>query len=218
MRNRAVIVAGGSFSPQSIKKLCSQLPDGSRPNFIIGCDRGASYLLDAHIAPDLVVGDLDSIGTESLNKIIAANIPVESFPTDKDFSDLELAVEAAIERGYSDIVVTCALGRRTDFMLANCVLLLRHKSESLTLSIIEDREEIYPCYTNRPVIITEKKSRTFSIVPYGHKNVVSIEGARWNLNYEPVEIGYSRLVSNIAAEQTLTVTFHEGCGLLVIQV
>src|SRR5690606_2396774 len=81
---RALVVAGGDPPPpELVHRLWADL--------VVAADSGAAAVLAAGRVPHLVVGDLDS-----LDQPLPPGAEVERHPRDKDQSDLELAVAAAV--------------------------------------------------------------------------------------------------------------------------
>ena len=82
-------------------------------DYVIAADAGYSALVKMGISPDMVVGDMDSLGT----------IPeVENLirhPVEKDDTDTALALAEGFKRGYRDFVIYGGLGRRLDHSIAN---------------------------------------------------------------------------------------------------
>ncbi len=105
MNGLCIIVSGGD--------LCA-IPDGLRsPDYVIACDRGWQHAAALGVKPDLIVGDFDSAPPPD------TDVPVERVPTRKDDTDTMLAVRRALEKGFRDIVICCALGGRLDHAFAN---------------------------------------------------------------------------------------------------
>lgn len=106
---------------------------------LVCADGGARHLFRLNILPDLLVGDLDSIGPEEQAWLAAAGIPVRQFPPAKDMTDSELAITIAIELAANlareqtgtnnpaafELVVLAAFGSRPDHVLANQLLAAR---------------------------------------------------------------------------------------------
>src|SRR4051794_20814395 len=76
-----------------------------RVRFVIAADGGVRHAGPLGLTIDLWVGDGDSIGEEALAALEASGIPVERSPRDKDESDTELAIHAAIRRGKEDVLI-----------------------------------------------------------------------------------------------------------------
>jgi thiamine pyrophosphokinase len=109
-----VILANGSFPRR--KCLLETLRAAAR---IVCCDGAASALLRAGLEPDLVVGDLDSLDP-ALKKRFGKRLVHES---EQETNDLSKAFRACMARGWRDIVILGAGGRREDHLLGNASLL-----------------------------------------------------------------------------------------------
>ena len=116
---RSIVMAGGEFKPAP--HLIDML---STAELLVAADSGAVTLIALGFLPDVVVGDFDSVDQTVLDRIGAGGAEVRRYPMEKDASDTELAVAAALERGADDLIVMGALGGpRLDHMLANVMLL-----------------------------------------------------------------------------------------------
>lgn len=84
--------------------------------------------------PDALVGDLDSISQEEY-QLLSSRFPscqVHRFPSAKDFTDFEAALELIDWNKIDRVYVVGALGGRIDHALSNlCVLLRPHHSQRL---------------------------------------------------------------------------------------
>ena len=105
MEGLCVILSGGEYC---------EIPEELRSaDYVIACDRGWQYAQSLEITPDCIVGDFDSAPPPDMD------VPVRRFPTRKDDTDTMLAVRHALEKGYRDIAICCALGGRLDHAFAN---------------------------------------------------------------------------------------------------
>jgi thiamine pyrophosphokinase len=64
---------------------------------------------------------------------MASGTAVESHPPDKDATDLELALDAAVARGATTVTVVGGHGGRVDHFLANVLLLGHERYAAITL-------------------------------------------------------------------------------------
>ena len=92
---------------------------------IIGVDGGAAFAHRHQLHQILSIGDFDSIDQTVLDEI-ALTTPILRYPTKKDQPDSQLAIEKALELGYTEIHVYGALGGRYDHHHANLVLAFLH--------------------------------------------------------------------------------------------
>ncbi|HEY6607734.1 MAG TPA: thiamine diphosphokinase, partial [Candidatus Limnocylindria bacterium] len=114
---RVVIVAAGDLAQADV----GWLDDA---DMVVAADGGGRALDELGRRPDVVIGDLDSIEPELVDRLGAAGARVERHPADKDASDTELAVLHALDAGADQIVLLGAVGGdRLDHELANVLLL-----------------------------------------------------------------------------------------------
>jgi len=105
MSRHCAIISGGHFSP---------LTDIETADYIIACDKGYQYAKDSGIKPNLLVGDFDSYSGSLPDDIPRLDLPVE-----KDDTDTLAAIRWAVDEGFSQLTLYCALGGRLDHLLAN---------------------------------------------------------------------------------------------------
>ena len=85
---------------------------------IIAADGGLRFLAECGIAPDLTVGDFDSLGHVPQGENIICH------PVEKDDTDTMLAVKLGLEQGCGVFVLYGCLGGRIDHTFANFQTLL----------------------------------------------------------------------------------------------
>ena len=91
-------------------------------SFICAADSGLDTLRAWGVAPDLVVGDMDSVSDPS---ILAGYPEVMAFSRDKDDTDTEIGLRELRNRGFGRIVMAGGGGGRLDHLLALRALLER---------------------------------------------------------------------------------------------
>lgn len=90
------------------------LPEVREGDFLIAADKGYDALRRAGIAPDLIMGDFDSLGYTPEGENVLPHSPI------KDDTDLLLAIRWAMERGWRRFVIYGALGgKRLDQTVAS---------------------------------------------------------------------------------------------------
>ncbi len=89
---RTIIFANGIIEPDHPVHL-DLLPG----DLIIAADGGVRNSLLYGIQPDIVIGDLDSISEEEKELLSGASTHFITYPRDKDQTDLELALDYAVQ-------------------------------------------------------------------------------------------------------------------------
>ena len=97
---------------------------------VIAVDGGVASLAAVDCAPDLAMGDFDSLG------YVPEGMSVKAFSPEKDASDMELALEEALARGADAVEVYGALGGRLDHTVANLQLLASFAERGLAVAAV----------------------------------------------------------------------------------
>ena len=118
--SKVVLVAG----------MCETAPVIAHADYI-GVDHGAVCCMRQGIAMRKAVGDFDSITREELAQL-KQYCEVEKLPSHKNETDTEVAIEAALQLGYDDIILYGGLGGRLDHEMANLHLMI-YRELPLTL-------------------------------------------------------------------------------------
>ncbi|HCQ89985.1 MAG TPA: thiamine diphosphokinase, partial [Clostridium sp.] len=121
---------------------------------IIAADSGANCLYKYRIIPKILLGDFDSIDKEVLN-YFKDKTEILTVPSEKDFTDTELALNMAIDLKAEDIVFLGCTGSRMDHFLGNLCVLYKALEKNIKASIVDENNSI--TMINTPTIIRGKK-------------------------------------------------------------
>ena len=182
-------------------------------DYIICADGGSRLALLLGLKPALVIGDLDSTDNFSLQKIQAMGVQIETFPTDKNETDLELAIQRAVELKPQEIVIVAGLGGRLDQTLANIALLSDDRLSTLNLRLDDGVEEIYFCRDQ--VEVHGRSGDVVSLIPWGMPvHHIQTQGLQWPLEDETLLPEKSRGISNRMTSNEASIQI--GSGLLLV--
>ena len=189
-------------------------------DLVVAADGGATKARAAGLAPDLVVGDGDSLGPDGVAAIRAAGIPVELAAIEKDESDLELAVAAAVVRRATRLTILGALGgARFDHALANAWLLAHPALAGRVAVLLDDATRVRLLdATAAPaeVRLAGKPGDLVSLFPFGVDAVgVTTTGLAYPLRDEPLRSGPARGLSNVRSGPDARVALRAGRLLIV---
>ena len=220
----ALILADGAVPSREV--LDAAWPgwaDGIR--LVVAADGGARHAAPLGLRVDRWVGDGDSIEPAALAALAEAGVDIRRSPTDKDESDTELALLAAVEAGAGALTILGALGGvRVDHALSN-VALLEHPALNRRPTWLFDEHAVRisliaaPDPTGRPVTrdAAGRIGDLVSLVPLGVGALgVTTAGLRYPLAGEPLVLGRTRGVSNVRTGPVALITLESG-RLLVIE-
>jgi thiamine pyrophosphokinase len=118
-RTIVVVAGGGPSTPGDLAALAEVEPHART----VAADSGIDLALRLGRAVDVAVGDFDSVTAPGLASVTAAGAEIVRHPAAKDATDLELALDVALDRGAERNVVLGGHGGRLDHLLANVGLL-----------------------------------------------------------------------------------------------
>jgi thiamine pyrophosphokinase len=207
-------------------------------SFVVAADGGARHAAPLGLRVDRWVGDGDSIEAGELEALRAAGVAVSLAPSEKDESDAELAVMAAVDAGADALVVLGALGgARVDHSLANVGLLAHPALEGRPAVLYDERGARISLFVAPGpgdagvgvgaggVVARSPVTRELwgavgdlvSLIPVGETATgVTTRGLRYPLVGEALLLGRTRGVSNVRTEPVAAVTLERG-RLLVIE-
>ena len=208
---KAIVVAGGDAVPEDAAQLAGA-------QLVIAADSGAQWLEGRGMRPDLVVGDMDSIDPELLDRLRAGGVAVEPHPAEKDASDAELAVERAAAADANEIVILGGLrGERLDHELANLLLLVDDRWSHIELRLVRGPTTARALKGEGHLVLEGASGDLVTLLAVGGAATgVSTHGLRYPLVAENLAMGRSRGLSNEVEEAPASVSLQSGT-LLVIE-
>lgn len=209
MAKRAVLFANGVM-PQAALILPHLRPD----DYYIAVDGGLRHLRNLYKTPGLLIGDLDSATTAEVEGAIAQGIEVRRYKPDKDETDLELALLAAIEKGFDEILIIAALGGRLDQTLGNLNLLTHPLLTGVKVTIEDGAEEIFLIRDNAE--ISGQPGDVVSLIAMrGEVIGVETRDLKYPLKHETLYQEKGRGISNVMLGDQAGVSIESGLLLCV---
>jgi len=182
---------------------------------IIAADKGACYCLDAGVIPDIVVGDMDSIDSRSLEKLHEYNVELEEHSTDKDQTDTQLALDLAVRGGADKVEILAACGDRFDHSLANVHLLYRARSLGVPAVILSTTQRIF--LVDKEIFLRGSKGLTISLLPLTMRaDGIYLSGFLYDLENASMEIGNPYGISNTITSDKARISINNGVLIVTI--
>lgn len=182
----------------------------------IGADRGALTLLQNNISPDYALGDFDSITNREEMIIKQESKSFSKFPIEKNETDIEIAIEQALELKCDNIYFFGVTGGRLDHGLVNIQMLYRLMKKKCTGIIIDCSNRIRIYEPGSYLVQEEKGFANISFVPFTeHVKALSLYGFYYPLENYNLDWGSTRCISNKLLLNNGTFSFKEGILLLI---
>ncbi len=197
--SKFVILLGGHL--EKTERLTRQL-QGAR---FIAADSGMRHAAMLSVVPELWVGDFDSAGSGLQDRY--SDVERREFPVAKDLTDGEIALEAALEMGATDIVIAGAFGGdRADHGFKIMAMAVARGGEFDSLVLTSGNEEAVPLRTGVRHDINLPSGTLFSILAFSDVEGLTLEGAKWPLHNRNMAFGSSLTLSNeVSGELSVTV-------------
>lgn len=196
-----VVLAGELDVPHVV------VPSGA---IVIAADGGADFAAGLGLTVDLVVGDLDSVSAETLAGI--AN--VEQHPVEKDATDLELALRAALRYEPSRILVVGGAGGRLDHLLGGLLLLAADWLAGIRVDARIGGAVVHVIRGER-TLVGEPRELVSLFAVGGPADGVVTEGLVYPLRGESLAPGSTRGLSNVFAQREARIVVERGVLLAV---
>lgn len=191
------IIANGKFPDHPI-------PLGYllRAKRVICCDGAADSLIDFGLEPFAIVGDCDSV-----NKKIAEKYQDRLFiDIDQETNDLTKAVKWCSGRGYGNIVILGATGKREDHTLGNISLLVEYADFTI-IKMVTDAGIFFPILESTK--IEAQKGQQVSIFSIDLLNEITSSGLKYKLNNKKLTNWWAATL-NEAEGDSFTLEFNQG--------
>ncbi len=198
-----------------------ELPDPAKartlvqPGDVIVCaDGGSHHALALGLRPNLIIGDLDSIHPADMTKIHSMRVELRPYPRDKNETDLELALQYALQQKPSAVVIVGALGKRLDQALGNIAMLSSPALASANVRLDDGLEEAWFCRSQSQ--IEGPPGDIVSLIPWGAplEGVITY-GLKWPLRSETLYPEKTRGISNEMVQRVAEVRITSGLLLII---
>jgi len=184
-------------------------------DLVIAVDGGASHLIRANLMPHIAVGDFDSIDPKDLEILKSSNIELISCPVKKDFTDMELASDIAIDRNPSEVLLVCATGSRLDHSIGNILHLNVFLEKGIKASIEDENNRIY--LVRDSITLKKQENYKVSLLPVTSAvEGITTKGLYYPLNDQSMKFGSCLGVSNEFCEDTAEITIRKGLLLVLL--
>lgn len=205
MNEIVIVVSGAAPLPHCAVEA---LPRGA---IVLAADGALDHALAAGLEPAALVGDLDSVSAEGL-RWAEAHATIERHPADKDHTDTELALAAAVELDPERLMLISGGGDRLDHTIAAIGAL---GARSLTSIPVIDgwwgEQRLAVLHGPGRNRIDVSPGSTISLLAmHGSCSGVSVGGVRWPL--ERAELGpvVGHGISNVATDDVVDVSITSG--------
>ena len=198
MKNYLISIGGNSTS--NILSIESDFDE------IIAVDSGVEHLFKLALDPNTLIGDLDSISENSLDKVKKNGVDIIAFNSNKDQTDFELALNYLEGVENSIIYIIGGESGEIDHLLSIFLLIPSKSFFENIIWVYGDKKIIF----RQKLKLNVKKMSKFSIIPLSDLSNLSIDGAEWNLENKNIQFGETTTLRNVANKDEINVNCDTG--------
>ena len=204
----AVVLIGGDIPD---RRLLDGVEDA---DVVIAADGGVRIARSHGLPVHVLIGDLDSASEGDQAWAKAEGAEIIEFPSDKDATDLELALEYANSVGVDRVIALGVDGGRLDHELGNWAVL--SVACAAQVEIRADRGVATVLHGGQTFECSGEIGDVVSLLPTGGDATgVTTTGLKWPLADETLPSGSTRGVSNEIVDASASVTLRSGTLLVV---
>lgn len=160
---------------------------------LVYCCDGAYSWAKNKVRIDKNIGDFDSLDEAPYPP------PEEIYPSEKNFTDGEIAIKKLIAAGADSIEIYGGGGGREDHFLGNLQLMYLAHMSGVNCQMITENSVIFPA--DGDIFLGKYYKKTFSVLPFGgFSHIISYRGLKYAYP-ERIEYGNCRGISNIVTGQ-----------------
>jgi len=196
----------GSGNVESYELLASLAKSSE---LLVCADGGAFYFEKAGIIPNVLIGDFDSIEPVLLESYKTLGVEIVKYPKEKDFTDMELALDFAVKRGATRIFIMGATGSRMDHTISNIQLLHKLADSGVEGVVVNENNFIY--LVTSSIELCKRDGYKLSILP-ASKTVegVTTQGLAYPLKDAVLHMGTGLGISNEFTGEKASVSIKSG--------
>lgn len=203
---RAFIYTGGNVTPEFITE------HPKNDDITIAADSGYRNAIRLGDKVQVLVGDFDSLG----EKNIPEGVELIRLKPEKDATDTQVAVAAAIDRGADDIIIIGGISGRLDHTISNLAILEDLYLGGINAVITDGINRVRFC-RNSSVLIGKSYYRYLSIICADEKvRGVSADGCKYPLKNAVLERRNQYAISNELSGNCAMISVKKG-GIYIIE-
>lgn len=210
---KCIVICAGDFTPVEIKR--------KEGDYVIAVDGGYLYSKVLELAPDIIVGDFDSMGEAEREELEMMKHTEEGRIVQlnpcKDDTDTLAALRIGLDKGYRNFHIYGAMGGRLEHTIANiqCLQFLKNRGAK---GYIMDAFCMLTLIQNETVAFHKNMEGYLSLFSLGERaEGVSIKNMKYCLDKATLTNDFPVGISNEFIGEEGEITVQSGSALVVIR-
>ena len=200
-----LLIANGELNCSDFKRV-----DLSQFTEVVALDGGAVRSLECGIPPDVIIGDLDSLPENYLDKFDKSQF---IHKPSQNLNDLEKGIIYCIGEQADELTILGLTGGRTDHLINNFSVLTRYDQKT-KITVVDQYARILLIRSNYQ--FRGKPGQIVSLIPMGMVKGITTLGLKYALKNESLEFGIREGMSNVITSSPVSISIKNGLLLLFI--
>lgn len=211
-KKRCIIIGAGELT-------VTQIPVRDE-DYVIAADGGYLYCKMLKIVPDLILGDLDSVGEQEAEELsrIRKQDPerIVVLPAEKDETDMLAAIHAGLEEGCREFYIYAGQGGRLEHTIAN-IQCLKYIRECGAAGYLMDGTGMILVAQNETVSFLPTAQGYLSLFSMGDRaEGVTIRNMKYELNSAAITNSFPIGISNEFIGEQASITVENGTLVIIL--
>lgn len=177
---------------------------------IICADGGANTARQLGIIPHYIIGDFDSINTDTVRYFKSKSTFIQ-FKRQND-TDVEKCLKFAIKNKYAEVVLVGGTGDRLDHTICNLGIVLKFYNR---IRIYLSAENSYLVPTNKPISFKSVIGETISVYAFNDHTKITSYGLKYKLNSSTLPFGKRESTSNVSNSNEIKLDVKNGIIFII---
>jgi thiamine pyrophosphokinase len=177
---------------------------------LLCADGGADSALRLGLTPNYIIGDLDSISKEAINKFKNTS-KILQYKRQND-TDVEKCLKFAIKNKFDEALLIGVTGNRLDHTICNLGIVLKFFSK-IKLSLLAENSYLKP-YT-ADVRLKTQKGEIISLYGFDKKTKITSKGLKYPLNNISLPFGEKESTSNVSTSNSIQLKIRNGISFII---
>ena len=186
-------------------------------SLVIAADSGYDNARAVGVDVDVLVGDMDSISAAGRAEAEELGVIIEQFPSDKDATDLELAIDTALRVGAYHVTIYAGEAGSLGHLLGVALGLTDKRWAEASVVWRIGGASVYRSLPSFPIRFHSEIGSIVTILPIGDTTGVTATGLRWPLDDSDLERGTTLGLSNISTAPAVSVSVQTGALLIIVE-
>lgn len=177
---------------------------------LICADGGANSAFKLGLVPNYIIGDLDSVFSETL-KFYSDKSTIIKVKRQND-TDVEKCLKFAIRKKFTEALLLGVTGDRLDHTICNLGIVIKFYRK-IHCNIVAENSYLTPA--NKTITLKSKVGETISIYAFDKQTKISSDGLKYHLHNSSLPFGEKESTSNVAVKNQVKLIVKGGIIFII---